>query len=493
MVGGFSMATTKLFVRVKVVFSGRAIGGTHCFRLFEDINCTFAAEEFSTPPSSITKYYIWCGGDTNQKLRYHNNYRAVNKCGVCDVMAKLWPLMTIEVEQAINLPNNEPVNAMAPSPHHLRKKKGPNTPACANLEGLTMVPAGARDNNVVELAWTSVQAEQGGCFSFQLRDPPCPTYVGSQSLDTFQGHQMNSSVTTKNEFLSGLESENFYPHCHVREDGDDIDFQTDTENPSLHSPSGDSAANGFQEYIDKRAAASIPEMTQCTTLQHSTPPWSSYVQQKVIQPIQTLVIQNHSAPSGFQQLAIHPLQPPSSHNSEKLSLCVGDERGSAGDSQDYQSSKRQCLEPPEQPEEDATDPKGDSAMDQVHHGRYSRNAKGTIPIKPMLIAFYPPLWTTLLNLAKAHTQLGWPVPGGSHGGCDLKKVVIESLCADYDLYPPMTAKTEEQHITAVKKKANDLLSMVRYLHGEPDDQIAEFQEYVPYRALVLVTAMKTWN
>ncbi|KAI6103450.1 hypothetical protein F5141DRAFT_1065261 [Pisolithus sp. B1] len=377
MVGGFSMATTKLFVRVKVVFSGRAIGGTHCFRPFEDINCTFAAEEFSTPPSSITKYYIWCGGDTNQKLRYHNNYRAVNKWVMNLVQVdELWPLMTIEVtgsqleqlekvsqaiempfqqrEQAINLPNNEPVNAMAPTPHHLRKKKGPNTPACANLEGLTMVPAGARDNNVVELAWTSVQAEQGGCFSFQLRDPPCPTYVGSQSLDTFQGHQMNSSVTTKNgsplsvlsqeddremervnssplqsrkssnshlsdspcqleEFLSGLESENFYPHCHVREDGDDIDFRTDTENPSLHSPSGDSAANGFQEYIDKRAAASIPEMTQCTTLQHSTPPWSSYVQQKVIQPIQTLVIQNHSAPSGFQQLAIHPLQPPSSH------------------------------------------------------------------------------------------------------------------------------------------------------------------------------------
>ncbi|KAI6096003.1 hypothetical protein F5141DRAFT_1067928 [Pisolithus sp. B1] len=238
-------------------------------------------------------------------------------------MAKLWPLVTIEVEQAINFPDNEPVNAMAPTPHHLRKKKAPNTLACASLEGLTTVPASARDSNVVEPAQTSVQAEQGGCFGFQLRDPPHPTYVGSQSLDTFQGCQMNSSVTTKKgsplsmlsqadegemelvnslphqfqkssnshssdlprqleESLSRSESEKPYPHHCVREDGNDIDFQTDTENPGLHSPGGDSAVNGFQEYIDERAAASVPEMTQHTTLHHSTPPQSSYVQQKAI-------------------------------------------------------------------------------------------------------------------------------------------------------------------------------------------------------------------
>ncbi|KAI6163469.1 hypothetical protein EDD17DRAFT_1756052 [Pisolithus thermaeus] len=425
------------------------------------------------------------------------------------------------------------------------------------IMGLTTVPAGARDNNVVELAQTSVQAEQGGHFSFQLRDPPHPTYVGSQSLNTFQGCQMNSSVTTKKgsplsvlsqadngemeqvnssplqsrkssnsclsdsprqlEFLSRSESENFYPHHHVREDGDDIDFCTDTKNPSLHSPSGDSAANGFQEYVDKRVAASIPETTQCTTLQHSTPPQSSYIQQKL------------------------------------ANLTAG---WSTGDSQHFQSLKRQCLAPPEQPEEDATDPKGDSTKDQVHCGRYSRNAKGTIPIKPTLIAFYPPLWMKLLNLAKAHMQLyvvggqcqevlmeviahfeaqGWEVKAGYYlthklDMCrllfndiltfcsDLKKVAIKSLHADYNLYPPTTAKTEEQCISAVKKKANDLLSMARYLYGEPDGkgrasnfthralknicltfyysntskclcQFAEFQEYVPYRVLALVAAM----
>ncbi|KIK16386.1 hypothetical protein PISMIDRAFT_15863 [Pisolithus microcarpus 441] len=101
---------------------------------------------------------------------------------------------------------------------------------------------------------------------------------------------------------------------------------------------------------------------------------------------------------------------------------------------------------------------------------------------------------------------------------NLKKAVIKSLHADYKLYPPATTKTEEQHIEAVKKKADDLLSTVRYLHGEPDDQgrvsnfahralkniclafyygnmskclcqFPEFQEYVPYRALALFTAM----
>ncbi|KAI6020832.1 hypothetical protein BKA83DRAFT_19829 [Pisolithus microcarpus] len=417
-------------------------------------------------------------------------------------------------EQAVNLPDDEPVNVMAPTPHRLRKKKAPNTLACANLEArnlssYTSSPASARDNNVVEPAWISVQAEQGGRFGFQLRDPPCPTYVGSQSLDTFQGHQTNSSVTTRKGsplsvlsqedngevelvnssppqirkpsnspspdspcqpegFLSESESEKLY--CHAREDGDDIGFRSDTENASLHSRSGDSAANGFQEYIDERAAASVPETTQCTTLYHSTPPRSSYVQQKAIQPIQTFVIQNCATPSGFQQSTIRPLQLPSSQrvmaassrqqpppqkrgvtphvscaqvqaaavpppsepfptsphlphsNSEKLSHRARvsydllerhhttncrhrspspNSLAGTGDSQDFQSSKRQCLEPPEQPEEDVIDPKGDSTKDQLRCGRYSRNAKGTVPIKPMLIAFYPPLWAKLLNLTKA--------------------------------------------------------------------------------------------
>ncbi|KAI6010530.1 hypothetical protein BKA83DRAFT_4503368 [Pisolithus microcarpus] len=392
-------------------------------------------------------------------------------------------------EQAVNLPDDEPVNVMAPTPRRPRKKKGSTT-----------APASARDNNVVEPARISVQAEWGGRFGFQLRDPPRPTYVGSQSLDTFQGRQTNSSVTTRKGiqhsparpsgsplsvlsqeddremeivnssppqirkpsnspspdspcqpegFLSESESEKLYRRA--REDGDDIGFRSDTENASLHSRSGDSTVNGFQEYVDERVAASVPETTQRTTLYHSTPPRSSYVQQKAIQPIQTFVVRNRAAPSGFQQSTIRPLQPPSSQqvmaassrqqpppqkrgvtprvscaqvqataapppsepfptsphlphsNSEKLShhlanLTAGQ---STGDSQDFQSSKRQCLEPPEQPEEDVIDPKGDSTKDQLRRGRYSRNAKGTVPIKPMLIAFYPPLWAKLLNLAKA--------------------------------------------------------------------------------------------
>ncbi|KAI5988428.1 hypothetical protein EDD15DRAFT_2199062 [Pisolithus albus] len=101
---------------------------------------------------------------------------------------------------------------------------------------------------------------------------------------------------------------------------------------------------------------------------------------------------------------------------------------------------------------------------------------------------------------------------------DLKKAVMKSLRADYELYPPSTTKTEKECIAAVKKKADDLLSTGKYLCGEPDDQgrasnfahhalknitlafyyantskclcqFPEFQEYVPYKALVLVTTM----
>ena len=56
---------------------------------------------------------------------------------------------------------------------------------------------------------------------------------------------------------------------------------------------------------------------------------------------------------------------------------------------------------------------------------------------------------------------------------DLKKAVTKSLRADYELYPPPTAKTDEQRIAAVKKKADDLLSTAEYLHGDPDDQVSQ--------------------
>ncbi|KAI6122108.1 hypothetical protein EV401DRAFT_1887328 [Pisolithus croceorrhizus] len=608
MVGGFSMVTTKLLVRVKVVFSGRAIGGTHCFRPFEDINWMKShrvtniahslqrnsALPLPPSPSTTSVHPIWLanypdllqcyeflaysprhGGDTNQKLRSTHTTIFGKDPALLKVAKHIalfntthaitWNFLQTSKPEFKDpfISHSQPPDVglsdfggylrveymmLWPSFGHLQQLKCKMTiqllaftqrKLLGDIQsgpmlglGLTTVPAGARDNNVVELAQTSVQAEQGGHFSFQLRDPPHPTYVGSQSLNTFQGCQMNSSVTTKKgsplsvlsqadngemeqvnssplqsrkssnsclsdsprqlEFLSRSESENFYPHHHVREDGDDIDFCTDTKNPSLHSPSGDSAANGFQEYVDKRVAASIPETTQCTTLQHSTPPQSSYIQQK-----------HHLASNSQPSVCFNLLAP------------------STGDSQHFQSLKRQCLAPPEQPEEDATDPKGDSTKDQVHCGRYSRNAKGTIPIKPTLIAFYPPLWMKLLNLAKAHMQLyvvggqcqevlmeviahfeaqGWEVKAGwlvqvsgntsrADNSIDLKKVAIKSLHADYNLYPPTTAKTEEQCISAVKKKANDLLSMARYLYGEPDGKFAEFQEYVPYRVLALVAAM----
>ncbi|KAI6016887.1 hypothetical protein BKA83DRAFT_101775 [Pisolithus microcarpus] len=151
-----------------------------------------------------------------------------------------------------------------------------------------------------------------------------------------------------------------------------------------------------------------------------------------------------------------------------------------GDSQDFQSSKRQCLEPPEQLEEDVIDPKGDSTKDQLHHGRYSRNAKGTDVVGGQC-------WEVLMEVIAHFEAQGWEVEAGKVS------------------FP-------------VKKKANDLLNTARYLRGEPDGQgrasnfahralkniclafyysnsskclhqFTEFQEYVPYRALALVAAM----
>ena len=54
----------------------------------------------------------------------------------------------------------------------------------------------------------------------------------------------------------------------------------------------------------------------------------------------------------------------------------------------------------------ADDPKGDGAKHQSRRGgRYSKNVKGAVAVRPTLIGFYPPLWVKLLDLAKAHMRL----------------------------------------------------------------------------------------
>ncbi|KAI6004710.1 hypothetical protein EDD15DRAFT_2359466 [Pisolithus albus] len=101
-----------------------------------------------------------------------------------------------QLEKVIDLPNDEPVNVMAPTPRHRRKNGGPKYRSQADSEGSTAVPASARHGRVIQPSQVSVQAEQDTRFGFQLGRPCRPTFVGPQSLDAFQGHQTNSAVTT---------------------------------------------------------------------------------------------------------------------------------------------------------------------------------------------------------------------------------------------------------------------------------------------------------
>ncbi|KIM50158.1 hypothetical protein SCLCIDRAFT_34593 [Scleroderma citrinum Foug A] len=102
---------------------------------------------------------------------------------------------------------------------------------------------------------------------------------------------------------------------------------------------------------------------------------------------------------------------------------------------------------------------------------------------------------------------------------DVKKAIMKTLLFDYELYPPPNAGNEEAWIKFVKDRANELLWSSAYLHGEPDGlgkasnfahpaiknsclslyysntsgkslhQFVEFQTYIPYKALILVTAV----
>ncbi|KAF8120085.1 hypothetical protein EV363DRAFT_1460047 [Boletus edulis] len=101
---------------------------------------------------------------------------------------------------------------------------------------------------------------------------------------------------------------------------------------------------------------------------------------------------------------------------------------------------------------------------------------------------------------------------------NIKKVVMKYIRPGYDLFPPSTAKTDEECLAAVMDKADKLLSTSSYLCGAPDEQgrasnfahkvlmdtvldcfynssskslrqFSEFQDTVPYKALLLVASM----
>ncbi|KAN0101090.1 hypothetical protein V8E55_001074, partial [Tylopilus felleus] len=101
---------------------------------------------------------------------------------------------------------------------------------------------------------------------------------------------------------------------------------------------------------------------------------------------------------------------------------------------------------------------------------------------------------------------------------DLKKKVVRNLHVDYDISPSKNAKTAEERSAQIKNKADELLSSVAYLQEDIDAngkssnfahhglhwpclvffysnskkalrQFAEFQPHMPYKTLMLVSAI----
>ncbi|KAI5988730.1 hypothetical protein EDD15DRAFT_2371063 [Pisolithus albus] len=200
--------------------------------------------------------------------------------------------------------------------------------------------------------------------------------------------------------------------------------------------------------------------------------------------------------------------------------------------------------------------------------KYSKNPKGSQPVKSSTAGFFPPLWNKLFDLAKArmrlYVALEEPVPRHEvaiQGQCseilfevlahyeeknleveagyylqykldmaklifadthtfrsEIKKAAIRIIPAQYQLFPPPSATTEADCRRAIKIRAEEILKGGAYLRGEVDAQgktsnfahdalkyvclavyysnsvkslrqFAEFQQYVPYKALLLVAAI----
>ncbi|KAI5993245.1 hypothetical protein EDD15DRAFT_2367512 [Pisolithus albus] len=205
---------------------------------------------------------------------------------------------------------------------------------------------------------------------------------------------------------------------------------------------------------------------------------------------------------------------------------------------------------------------------QGRRAKYSKNPKGSQPVKSSTAGFFPPLWNKLFDLAKSrmrlYVALEEPVPRHEvaiQGQCseilfevlahyeeknleveagyypqykldmaklifadthtfrsEIKKAAIRIIPAQYQLFPPPSATTEADRRRAIKIRAEEILKGGAYLRGEVDAQgktsnfahdalkyvclavyysnsvkslrqFAEFQQYVPYKALLLVAAI----
>ena len=54
---------------------------------------------------------------------------------------------------------------------------------------------------------------------------------------------------------------------------------------------------------------------------------------------------------------------------------------------------------------------------------------------------------------------------------EIKKAVLKFIHPGYDLFSPITANSDGEQLTAVRNKADHLLSTSSYLHGEPNAQV----------------------
>ncbi|KIK25453.1 hypothetical protein PISMIDRAFT_9642 [Pisolithus microcarpus 441] len=106
------------------------------------------------------------------------------------------------------IPEDEPVNDMAPTLHQ-RKKRTLKVATKSKDRGLGTLPSNvpndqssqllasqdeqpAMPEDVLQPSLTSCPS--GSCFGLQLENPPVPTYVGSQTTDTYEREHINTST-----------------------------------------------------------------------------------------------------------------------------------------------------------------------------------------------------------------------------------------------------------------------------------------------------------
>ncbi|KAI6014228.1 hypothetical protein BKA83DRAFT_4129871 [Pisolithus microcarpus] len=380
-------------------------------------------------------------------------------------------------------------------------------------------------------------------FGLQTDGSQQPSFVGMQSLQDYEQSRTSSVHVSTGGLQLGADRESssdwFFPKHILRQrldrrSGGNLSAVPEADNSQESDTNGGNG--GHEDVRDSGDLFDNSQVDRSDTEQYSEQRWSDDEQNALPSP-ETQPLPGTTLKHPTQQCQ-HPVQsvpsqgglpsrlPRNSHSQSVGRQAVGARRDGIhktreANQEDRRPSKKTCPDAMLSGRQSAAEELMDVDNAKANSGKGSAHlghAQNTVIVKPTTLAFYPPLWTKLLDKAKARIQLYVAteepflrLETAVDGQCseeiielvvkyqedqseleagfypqykrsmawmlfndmqtfrsEIKKVAVRIVPIEYNLSAPKSATTEREWLDAVKQKATVLLEGAKFLRGECD-------------------------